>query len=678
MPRPLTLRPIPFSRATCHAVPLVAALLAGLWATPTRAEEKPLPLRTFFVTRSLDHEQLLPYLQQARPQIVQIGNYGAMFHGYAENPKSTGWPMNLPVAGEAAALAFQRELNDKVHALGLRVVGHFRVMKVMGNWKEQTGFVEYYNQRWPEKLLGPKPHPNVAELLQRDALGEPIQQGRYNQSQLVLCLSSPHARTMLKRMLKVAIDSGCDGVNTNFNYHFGCVCPYCQASFKTWLDKRLSPAELQAKLGINDLERHTFAAIPAHIPGYPDPETATELDWLAARWAGEHFKRMFDEIFLDYGRSLKPDLLVATWNHLSQVSLKEERAFTPIDQWGAGEDFFWYSGGAAFVGKNLNLVEGKAGDAWLSALYVRELAGGKPFVLGKYDGIRLAASMAEGYATGGLGMGRYMRFESPEGFQTLARYTRFMHEHRHYYDGAAVLADAALVLPRQSVLNRRPASLDEFRSLGQALVERQVPLDVLVDQRLSRERLQSYRAVILPAVESLSDAQFDLLKEYAAAGGRLLVRGACGNLDEQGAPRTEEAKLPMAMTIAGSTAAEAADAIRRELRKRGGSVIDSPWTVRVASYSQPGRQLLHLVNYNRDEQAPQIKGNGPANENPLPVERVAVKLPLPTGKQVKSVTLLAPDREQPLSLEHQTEAGQVSFVVPRVLVYAVCVIEYAK
>ena len=156
---------------------------------------------------------------------------------------------------------------------------------------------------------------------------------------------------------------------------------------------------------------------------------------------------MFDEIFLDYGRSLKKDLLDGQWNHLSHVSLKEERMFLPLDVWGRGEDYFWYSGGASFVGKKLSLSEGRAGDAWLSCLYVRELSGHKPFLMGKYDGIRLAASMAEGYATGGLGMGRYMRFENPVGFEVLARYTNFMHKHRQLYDGTVPWANAAIVLP---------------------------------------------------------------------------------------------------------------------------------------------------------------------------------------------------------------------------------------
>lgn len=128
----------------------LALILAGVGAA-----EEPRPLRTFFVTRSLAHERLLEYLDAAQPEIVQFGNYGAMFHGYADHPRATKTPMMLPVVGEREALEFQRRLNGQVHDRGLKVVGHFRLVKVMGEWQEKSGFVDYYNNRWPKDLLGP-------------------------------------------------------------------------------------------------------------------------------------------------------------------------------------------------------------------------------------------------------------------------------------------------------------------------------------------------------------------------------------------------------------------------------------------------------------------------------------------------------------------------------------------
>ncbi len=663
------------SRISLCACGVALALLLAAEQQPALAEPPTSAqghdFRTFFVTRSLAHERLLPFLREARPEIVQVGNYGAMFHGYANHEKSTGWPMNLPVAGERAALKFQRTLNEAVHDLGLTAVGHFRLIKAMGNWKEQTGFVEYYNKQWPEDLLGPRPHADLRELLQRTADGEPIQLGRYNQSQLGFCVSSPYARQMFKAMLKVAVDNGVDGVMTNFNYRFACACPHCQTAFKGWLQQHYSPQQLQAKLGIQNLDKHTFETLPANIPGYPDPAEATELDWAAKRWGAEHFKQMFDEIFIDYGRTLNKDLIVGQWNHLGHVSISEERAFTPIESWSQGEDYFWYSGGASFVGKNLNLSEHKAGDAWLSCLYTRELSGRKPFVMGKYDGIRLEASMAEGYATGGLGMGRYMRFEDPVGYDVLVQYLNFMHQHRNLYEQATPYSDIALVLPRQSVLNRHGESLSTFRSLGQALVEDQVLIDVLADQRITSERLAEYPAVILPDAVSLSDSQLAALSTYAQHGGKVLVVGDVGTIDEHGDPRAE-VKLAGASEI--GTAAIPADILAgrvvAHLKRQGCVQVDSPWTVRASAYQQPGKFLLHLVNYNRAENGPKTL-RGPAAEVPIPEENISVNLQRRRSQTVTRISLHAPEVKEPESIPFEVVGNQVKFTVPTIRVYGV-------
>jgi hypothetical protein len=629
--------------------------------------------RTFFVTRSLGHELLMPYLEEARPEIVQIGNYGAMFHGYADDPRSMKTPMMLPVSGERAALAFQRKLNERVHGLGLKVVGHFRLTKVMADWQEQTGFVDYYNTRWPDDLLGPKPHQNLIELLQRDADGVPIQLSRYENAQLALCLSSPYARQVLKQMLKCAVDHGVDGVITTYNYRQSCACPHCQTAFRKWLAEKLTPRELQSRLGIGKLDEHIFRSIPVQIPGYPDPATATELDWLAMEWGASHFKQMYDEVFLDYGRSLRKDLLVAQWNHLSHVSLKEERMFLPKKEWGQGEDYFWYSGGASFVGKNLSLKDGKAGDAWLSSLYARELSGGRPVVMGKYDGIRLAASMAEGYAMDGLGMGRYMRFEDPTGYKVLARYTNFMHTHREFYDGAQQYSDVALVLPRQSVWDRHPAALDDFRELGQALVERQVLLDVLADESVSLKRLSDYPAIVLPDATALTARQLTSLQEYAATGGTVFVRGRIAAFGESGEVRPD-LKLDAAIPVAGEVTV-AAEAIQSAIVKHGSSRIQAPWTIRATAYSQPSRTVLHLVNYARNE-TPYRKLKGPELERPVPAENIVVELRLPVATTVTAVTIHRPDQEKPLELPFQQREGRLTVNVPRVLVYAVISVEH--
>ena len=619
-----------------------AAFFAGLLLSflPFAPAQERIP-RTFFVTRSLGHEQFIPFLEKARPEIVQIGNYGAMFHGHADNEKSTKSPMMLPVVGERAALDFQKELNAKVHDLGLKVVGHFRLIKAMGNWEEKTGFVDYYNHRWPVDLLGPKPHRDLIELLQRDASGTPIQVSRYGQGQIAFCLSSPHARQMFRQMLKVAIDHGVNGIVSNYNYHFECACPHCQESFRSWLQSRISPEEIQQKLEISDLRNHRFDSIPAKITGYPETGQEDQLPWLAMRWAAENFKRNFDEIFVDYGRSLKPDLLVAQWNHLGHVGMGNERMFLDSEMWGSGESYFWESGGAAFVGKNLSLSERKAGDAWLSCLTVRELGGGKPFVMGKYDRIRMAASMAEGYATGGLGMGRYMRFEEPEGFETLARYCNFMHRHRHLYDRASPYSEALLVLPRNAAWLGKAEPWERFREIGQSLLERNVLVDVVEDRKLTWDRLHGCRALILPGAKNTYPFLNELVDRFSSDGGMVFT----GDTPEKPASRIWDG---------------------------GGTRITAPWTVRSTAYLQDDRLLLHLVNYNRDEgETREERGAKPKNERPIAVENISVDLALPQGRRALSVKLHTPDGGEALNIEARLPPHRAVFTIPKIGVYGV-------
>lgn len=599
-------------------------LIFPVLACGVAAAENEDPFRTFFVTRSMTHEQLLPYLEAAKPEIVQIGQYGAMFHGYADDEKSKGTPMQLPIRGERAVLEFQRDLNRKIRDLGLKVVGHFRLVKAYGNWEEKTGFIDYYENRWPEDLLGPKPHDDLIELLQRNSKGEPVGISRYGQGQIAFCLSSPFARQMFKQMLKVAVDHGVDGVITTYNYHLGCSCPHCRESFDAWLDQR-------------DLE-FEYEEIPARISGHPDPAEATELDWVAMRWAAENFKKNFDDIFINYGRELKPELIVAQWNHLSNVSAGEERMFLPIEQWGIGENYFWESGGARFAPKNLDLANRQAGDAWLSQLVMHELGGGKPVIMGNYDGLRLEASMAQGFANDGPGMGRYMRFEDPHGFEVLERYTNFMHRNRHLYDGAEPVRPIGLILPRQALWEGKVEAFDEFRAIGQALLEAQIPLDIIADENISGERLRNCAKLFVPESAVLTEAQNALLDGA--------IRGGIEDLDQ----------------------------LVEEARSWDPIQVSAPWTTRFNAFSiDRDRVILHFVNFNRDEgETREERGAKPENERPIPEDDIEVRWLFPRG--LKSVKLYTPETKAPVELPF-SEDGTLSLTIPEIRVYGVVEIE---
>ena len=126
------------------------------------------------------------------------------------------------------------------------MVAHFQIINIIqkGGGKEDN-FAEFWDKHWFEDILGKKPHQDWRELTQRDVRGEPIVRKHYV-DYYGLCLNSPYTRQLLQRMLDVALDTGVDGIMSNYNYRWGCLCVHCQAEFKKYLSERYTPALLKA------------------------------------------------------------------------------------------------------------------------------------------------------------------------------------------------------------------------------------------------------------------------------------------------------------------------------------------------------------------------------------------------------------------------------------------------
>lgn len=654
-------------------------------AQPALHDDLPEPgfsFHTFFVTRpGLTDPAFEKYLEDAKPQIVQVGFHGPMLHSHGITKGATGYPMNLPAQGVDQLLAIYRDVHAKAHARGLRVVGHFPLSKVIGTWKDKAGFYDFYNNHWDEKLLGPKPHENVLEIVQRDSQGNPIEQGRDARTTYVgLCLSSPYTRQMLKQMLKVAIDTNVDGFITWFNYRWDCVCPYCQKLFGEYLNEKYTDEQLARLFDIADIKTHVFKEIHASIPGYPKPD-APMIEWEAKRWGALQFKAAYDEIFITYGRSLKPNLILATWNHIGHVGHVEERTFLPIEQWGKGENYFWYSGGADFAGKNYNQAQGKVGDAWLLAHYIRELSNGKPFMIGKYDSVRPRTNIAEAAATGGGGSGLYMKFLEPLANERLVQYTNFVHKHRQLYEQARPVGEVALILPRQSVTLGMSQTMDTFRTTGDALVRDQVLIEVVADEKMTPERLKRFAMVIVPDAMSLSSGQVKMLLQHAQ-NRPLLVIGDFATQDETGRTRKvawfEGIESAVRLTRDDVSSSEKWAAIFKNTSAKL-STIDAAWQVRATMYQTPNAAVLHLVNYAYDQEAFEALGKRPGTNGELPVaqENIKVNLNLPSDRKISQIKLHDPELKNSTDVTFEQVGARVEFTINKLNIYAVLEMTYA-
>ena len=611
---------------------LAVGVLALILSAAPRGEAADPP--RFEFTRLMAHwaeygdPDYLKFIEEARPAVAQVGFYGGHFWGLGHTPQYNGYPAHFPVRGLNELGAWFEGLNGKLHARGVKAVGHFNVAFLVGDPDGPagpTGFFKFYRDLWDEKVLGPKPVADPLSLLEMNADGSPIKTRTYaigGMNEYWACLRNPAWQAVLKTWVRHGVRRGLDGFMINYFYRHNCLCPHCQDAFRRHLVGRFTAEELRARFGIADLATHRFPEIVSWHPA----RGTTPLRLEMLRFSQISNKQVFDDVFVRFGRSLKPDLIVGQWNHLGDFSQVDgdERCLLPAELWGRDETYLWYStGGAAYY---TDLKNRFLGDATLQARYIRGAFDDRPFTLGKYEGTRIRAAVAELAANGGAPMGFYTRFTDPLARAEIVRYYQFLRRHDPVYRGNRPHSEVALLFPRRQVHQGKVAAVESFRKVGRALLDAHVLFDVWPDDQFPAERAAKYARVVTAADSP----------EAAVAG------------------------LPG----------------RR-------SRFEAPYTVRVSA-SRPaerdGEIDVHFVNYNRTELPPGPDGRpnpgaGIKDERPVVVSGVVADMILPPGTTPRSVRFLTPERTEERTLETKVADGRVRFVLPEFLVYGVARID---
>jgi hypothetical protein len=596
----------------------------------------------FEMTRLIAHwaeyadPDYLAFVEQAKPEVCQVGFYGGHFYSLAHTREYKGYPAHFPVQGLAECGSWFEKRNADLHQRGAKVVGHFNVTFLVGEPEGPDGprgFFKFYRELWDDKELGPRPVADPLDLIARNADGSAMASKNYsigNMREFTACLNNPHWRRVLKAWAKRGIERGVDGYMINYFYRHNCLCEHCQAGFRAYLADRFRPDELRERFAIADVKTHKFT----EIVGWHDPKESTPLRREMLRFSQIACKQAFDDVFVHYARSQKPGLLLGQWNHLGNFNQinGDERCLLPAELWGRDEDYLWYStGGAAYF---TDLAEGILGEATLQARYIRGAFDDKPFTLGKYESTRTRVSIAELAANGGAPMGFYTRFKDPEARKEIVRYYRFLEQHDAVFRGNRSHAEVLLLYPRTRVHQGDVAAIETFRKLGQQLLDRHVLFDVLPDDLVASKQKSAYLAIVDPS-------ELD------------------GSKGGQGSARDKGAPLP---------------SVLREV-----SQFKAPKTVRVsASRPRAGSEItLHFVNYNREEpKEKRSAGRGIQDEKPIAVEAVGVSLVLPKGAEPVRVMVSSPESPVPIEVKHTLENGRFRFTLPRFLVYAVAQVEF--
>ncbi len=570
----------------------------------------------------------LPFVDDVKPDVAQVGFYGAHFWSLADTAHGNGYPAHLPVRGHRECGEWFTRLNAELHRRGVKVVGHMNVKFLVGDPDSSEGprgFFKFYRDQWDEKLLGPKPVADALDFLEKDKAGKPIPANSYNiggMREYWACLNNPHWRQVLKAWVRAGIARGVDGFIANYFYRHDCHCEHCVAGFRQFLRERFTASELTQRFSITNADTHPFDEIVA----WHDPAQSTPLRREMLRFSQIANKKAFDEVFVQHGRSLKPDLIVAQWNHLGdfgQIS-GDERCLLPGELWGRDEDYSWYSTGD--LASHTDLATGVLGEGTLQARYSRGALDDKPFTLGKYESVRIRSAIAELAANGGAPMGFYTVFEDPEARREIARYYGFLRRYETLYKANRPHAEVLLLFPRSRVHEGDVAAVGRFKELGKRLLNAHVLFDVLPDDRATGAVRKPYAAVVDPA-----DAQ-----------------GVADKVIEQLPSDRSRFDLPATVRVSASCPAAGSDEV-----------------------------TLHFVNYNREEPADK-KSRGSGIKDEKPITSAPGKVDMKLGFRVSRVEFLTPEAEQPRQLEFEQAGDRLRFRVPEFLVYGVVRIQTSK
>jgi hypothetical protein len=695
-----------FSRSLTGLVLVVGSL----WPQPAPAA--PPPIR-FMLHGNMSHElpteEYLRFVERIKPDILVMGLFDQRLYATAApgEPK----PKNPPLPpGEI--LYRWKVVADRLHKSGIRLVGQMELGVLSdqpGDLSQRNGWFGYYERHWDEKLLGRRPAQTAAELLEepdidrhpdraaeRDALARCG--CRVNLKALHACLNKPAWRATQKAMVKTAIEHGVDGFLTNRNYVNHCACPQCTRKFRAWLTERYTPEQLRQRFGIVDVDKQLLCMVGAHrdhdsVPG--------ALGLERQRFAKHMVKEFFDEVYIDYGRSLKGDLLVAQWNHMAYFdelhldrghlppstrtgfahAAADERWGLPAAVWGKGESLLWYCNWGTT--QNTLLEKEYAGDTVPYGKLLRALARGTPYVINKYDFYRPRNLMAEAAALGYVTNALATPWQTEEDRDVMIRYFDFLKKHDALYRPADSLAEVALVFPQRALQAGDAAPLEYTEAAGRALVRQHVLFDVLPDELLSQTALERYRVLLLAGLDYLQEPERKALRRHVERGGKVLLTPVSSDDRERRGAASEAARRMLAeaapwkiaaLTVANPRTDRGAFIKALQDAAPALSRFDAPWTVEVHAYRQAAakRLVLHFVNYNHNE-----KGAGKsvvAREAPVAADPVKVHLSLPEDFQVREVTFLSPDEDRTRTLEFAQRGGTLELRTPGFLVYGVCVV----
>src|SRR3954471_7278175 len=103
-------------------------------ASASLAAETPRVLFTRLIAHWAEYgdPDYLKFVEEARPEVCQVGFYGGHFYSLARTSQYKGYPAHFPVQGLTECGQWFERRNAELHRRGAKVVGHFNVTFLVG------------------------------------------------------------------------------------------------------------------------------------------------------------------------------------------------------------------------------------------------------------------------------------------------------------------------------------------------------------------------------------------------------------------------------------------------------------------------------------------------------------------------------------------------------------------
>jgi len=374
--------------------------------------------------------------------------------------------------------------------------------------------------------------------------------------------NNPVWREYLKAVIRIQIDAGVDGIQldeaelpiTSFQYG-GCFCKDCMKGFRQYL-KDLPEDQLPAELHGVDLETFHYGEwLLAQGYDFKTNREATPLFWEYHRYQIHQIFRYFSEL-ADYIRQYAAEKgrtvlvsgnffnLVAHWYYAMEpkvdliiTEMRNTRYRQPA----------WYRYVAGFAaGKPVIVAENPYGGVVPDLVELLKVGKGYDlFRMSLYEAAALGANMSVPY---GAWMGSVIQDSFNPPHELCVEIQRFLAEHESLYSHktyseTAVVYSVETEFQRESGrgifadnrFNVETSEVGPFWQACEALSNAAQPYDVLFfpdgtlrPNTLKLETLSQYRTLILPDCRYLTHVQSQLLQDYLARDGRLLIMGELG------------------------------------------------------------------------------------------------------------------------------------------------------